>query len=157
MANVQDIAHALRVVDTARLHVAVLDGEMVGASATLPLEIPSQVIPVGGITRVGVLPTARGRGVLRKLILGQFDECLERGEPIAILWASEGRSELKCGGPRRRPYSRRKPASSNTPFCWSRERASARLPRYVRLVGQILTLGSAGLAMAPCRAESCTE
>ena len=42
-----------------------------------------------GITWVGVLPSHRRRGVLTELMRQQLDDVHERGEPLAILWASE--------------------------------------------------------------------
>ena len=42
-----------------------------------------------GVTVVGVLPTHRRRGVLRAMMRAQLDDVHERGEPIALLWASE--------------------------------------------------------------------
>ena len=39
--------------------------------------------------RVGVLPSHRRRGILRELIVRQLERRPPRGEPVAILWASE--------------------------------------------------------------------
>ncbi len=41
------------------------------------------------MTIVGVLPTHRRRGILRAMMRAQLDDVHERGEPLAILWASE--------------------------------------------------------------------
>jgi predicted acetyltransferase len=46
-------------------------------------------VPAAGVTWVGVLPTHRRRGILTELMRRQLDDVHERGEPLAILWASE--------------------------------------------------------------------
>ena len=54
------------------------------------LSVPGQeVLPAAGVTFVAVLPTHRRRGVLRSLMLRQLADVRDRGEPLAILWASE--------------------------------------------------------------------
>jgi predicted acetyltransferase len=61
-----------------------------GASIySLDLTIPGAVLPVAGVTGVGVLPTHRRRGALRALMTRQLADVHERGEPLAALWASE--------------------------------------------------------------------
>jgi predicted acetyltransferase len=47
------------------------------------------VIPMGGITRVGVHPTHRRRGILRQMMDEMLADCRARGEAIAGLLASE--------------------------------------------------------------------
>ena len=54
------------------------------------LTIPGGVLPAAGVTIVGVHPTHRRRGILRRMMRLQLDAIHERGEPLAILWASEG-------------------------------------------------------------------
>ena len=51
--------------------------------------IPGGLIRAAGVTLVGVLPTHRRRGILRRLMQAQIDDIHERGEPMAYLWASE--------------------------------------------------------------------
>ena len=46
-------------------------------------------IDVAGVTRVGVLATHRRRGLLTELMNRQLAEARDRGEPLAILVASE--------------------------------------------------------------------
>ncbi len=73
--------------------MAAFDGETsVGfASAyTFRMTIPGGELPVGGLTAVGVLPTHRRRGILRSMMERHFADCRDRGEPVSILWASEG-------------------------------------------------------------------
>ncbi len=63
----------------------------VGVTASWPFEltIPGGTAKAAGVTWVGVLPSHRRRGVLRELMSRQLDDVHERGEPVAILWASE--------------------------------------------------------------------
>ena len=73
--------------------LAALDGaELVGGAGAFQfdLTIPGGRVPVAGVTVVGVLPTHRRRGVLRELMRAQLDGVNQWGEPLAILWASEG-------------------------------------------------------------------
>jgi predicted acetyltransferase len=67
------------------------DGTPVGLTASIAFEmtIPGGVAPTAGITFVGVMPTHRRRGILTDLMRRQLDDLRERGEPLAILWASE--------------------------------------------------------------------
>lgn len=71
---------------------AAYDGERpVGTAASFPfrLAVPGGELSAGGVTWVGVLPSHRRRGILRQLMRSQLDDLRERGEPLAILWASE--------------------------------------------------------------------
>ena len=74
-----------------RAHAA-FDGEaMVGTAAAyeFTLTIPGGELPAAGVTAVGVLPTHRRRGLLTRLMRVQLDDIRERGEPLAVLFASE--------------------------------------------------------------------
>lgn len=74
-----------------RLH-AVLDGrEIVAGAGVFPfgLTVPGGSLPCAGVTVVGVLPSHRRRGLLRRMMDVQLRDVRERGEPIAALWASE--------------------------------------------------------------------
>jgi predicted acetyltransferase len=54
------------------------------------LSVPGQeMLPAAGVTFVAVLPTHRRRGVLNSLMRRQLADVRDRGEPLAILWASE--------------------------------------------------------------------
>ena len=54
------------------------------------LSVPGQeVLPAAGVTFVAVLPTHRRRGVLNSMMRRQLADVRDRGEPLAILWASE--------------------------------------------------------------------
>ena len=73
--------------------IAAYDGErIVGTAGTFSFEltVPGGTLPAAGVTIVGVHPTHRRRGVLRQMMRVQLDHVQERGEPVAILWASEG-------------------------------------------------------------------
>ena len=75
-----------------RTLVALDDGAIVGGAGAFELEltIPGGRVRAAGPTVVGVLPTHRRRGVLRELMRVQLDDVHARGEPLAVLWASEG-------------------------------------------------------------------
>jgi predicted acetyltransferase len=51
--------------------------------------VPGGVIPAAGVTMVGVLPSHRRRGLLTAMMRRQLDDVRDRGEPLALLWASE--------------------------------------------------------------------
>jgi predicted acetyltransferase len=54
------------------------------------LAVPgSRVLPAAGVTWVSVLPSHRRRGVLTAIMRRQLTDIRDRGEPIAVLWASE--------------------------------------------------------------------
>jgi len=73
--------------------IGALDGDdVVGCSGlySFRLTIPGGEVPAAGVTAVGVVPTHRRRGILRAMMRRLFDDARERGEPVAVLWASEG-------------------------------------------------------------------
>jgi predicted acetyltransferase len=74
-----------------RMHAAFDGKTIVGGAGVFPFEmtVPGAVVPCAGVTVVGVLPTHRRRGILRRMMRAQIDDVRERGEPIAALWASE--------------------------------------------------------------------
>lgn len=87
-----DVQRLARTISHDRLHVS-LDGEaMVGGAGaySFSLTVPGGELPAGGVTLVGVLPSHRRRGVLTELMRVQLQDCRARGEPIAVLLASEG-------------------------------------------------------------------
>jgi predicted acetyltransferase len=70
----------------------VSDGDLkvAGAGAfSFRLTIPGGELPAAGVTAVGVLPSHRRRGILTQMMREQIDDVRRRGEPLAILWASE--------------------------------------------------------------------
>jgi predicted acetyltransferase len=75
-----------------RMHAAREDGRIVGGAGAFPFEMTvpgGRAVPTAGVTVVGTYPTHRRRGVLRSLMRAQLDDVHERGEPVALLWASE--------------------------------------------------------------------
>jgi predicted acetyltransferase len=80
--------------------IAAFDGDRVVGTAgifSFELTIPGGVLPAAGVTFVGVHPTHRRRGLLRRMMRLQLDAIHERGEPLAILWASEGNIYQRFG------------------------------------------------------------
>ena len=74
-----------------RMHAARENGVTVGGAGAFPFQmtVPGAVVPTAGVTVVGTFPTHRRRGVLRALMRAQLDDVHARGEPLALLWASE--------------------------------------------------------------------
>ena len=67
-------------------------------SFSMQLTVPGgAVVPAAGITAVGVVPDARRRGVLRRMMEWLLADAARRGEPVAILWASEAAIYQKFG------------------------------------------------------------
>lgn len=87
--NVVDIRASTEIDRT----VAVFDGDDIVGTAgayTFELTVPGDtVVPAAGVTAVTVRATHRRRGILRSMMASQLDDVAERGEPIAILTASE--------------------------------------------------------------------
>lgn len=71
-------------------------GEIVAHAAayTRDLTVPGAVLPAAHVTMVGVAPTHRRQGMLTRLMHHQLAEV---PEPIAVLWASEGRIYPRFG------------------------------------------------------------
>jgi len=71
-------------------------GEIVAHAAayTRDLTVPGAVLPAAHVTLVGVAPTHRRRGMLTRLMHHQLAQI---PEPIAVLWASEGRIYPRFG------------------------------------------------------------
>jgi predicted acetyltransferase len=53
------------------------------------LRVPGASTAAAGVTWVAVLPSHRRRGILRGIMHQQLNDISDRGEPIAVLWASE--------------------------------------------------------------------
>lgn len=72
--------------------IAALDGEQMVGSASIhsvTLTIPGGNAAAAGITFVSVLPTYRRRGILTSLMDWMLADAARRGEPLAILFATE--------------------------------------------------------------------
>jgi predicted acetyltransferase len=60
------------------------------AAYSFQLTVPGgDGLPAAGVTWVSVLPSHRRRGVLTSLMRRQLADVRDRGEPLAVLWASE--------------------------------------------------------------------
>ena len=67
-------------------------GDIVATIAALSMELTvpgNLLVPAGGLTWAGVLPTHRRRGRLRELLSAALDDVVAHGEPLAMLGASE--------------------------------------------------------------------
>jgi predicted acetyltransferase len=87
-----EFEHDREVFELDRL-IGAVDGDTwvgAGGAYSFRLTVPGGEIPVAGITMVGVAPSHRRRGILRSMMRWLLDQARERGEPVAILWASEG-------------------------------------------------------------------
>jgi predicted acetyltransferase len=76
------------------------DGRIVGTALDMPLELtvrPGVTVPCRGITWVGVLPTHRGRGVMRALLDDHLACCARTGAAASLLHASNSRLYLRRG------------------------------------------------------------
>ena len=73
--------------------IAAFAGDELAGTAgayTFELTVPGRVaVPAAGVTWVGVKPTHRRRGILRTMMVHQLDDIAARGEPVAVLTASE--------------------------------------------------------------------
>lgn len=72
---------------------AFVDGACVGGSATISFDVTvpgGGTVKMAGVTSTAVIATHRRRGYLRRMMQAMFDSALGRGEPLAMLSASEG-------------------------------------------------------------------
>jgi predicted acetyltransferase len=92
-ATAEEVERFAPILPSERVHAAFDDGTIVGGAGaylfdtTLP---GGNTVPTAGVMAVGVLPTHRRRGVLTELMRRQLAHAHERGEPLAMLYASEG-------------------------------------------------------------------
>jgi predicted acetyltransferase len=89
----EDIARERLVAEIDRYVAAVDDGRIVGgaAASSYRLTVPGGAqVRAAGVTAVGVQPTHRRRGINTALMRAQLDDVHSRGEPVAVLYASEG-------------------------------------------------------------------
>jgi predicted acetyltransferase len=88
----EDIALWARLVEPERTLTARSGGAIVATSSliTMHLAVPGGVVPMAGVTAVGVDPVHRRRGLLDRMMRGHLGAIHERGaEAISTLWASE--------------------------------------------------------------------
>jgi predicted acetyltransferase len=99
------IAFGERPADPARLELdwtsleldrtlAAFDGdEIVGTGRLFSFELTmpgNRLLPAAAVSWIAVLPTHRRRGILTAIKQVQLDDAVARGEPLAMLYASEG-------------------------------------------------------------------
>jgi predicted acetyltransferase len=88
----EKVARLAQVIDSGRA-INARDGKaVVGTCSSVPFElkVPGGAVPAAGVTAVTVRATHRRQGLLRRMMRLQLENLHERGEPAAILWASEG-------------------------------------------------------------------
>src|SRR5215469_16162081 len=72
--------------------LAALDGDTIIGTAgvfSLQMRVPGAMAAVAGVSLVAVLPSHRRQGILSALMRRQLAEVSERGEAVAVLFASE--------------------------------------------------------------------
>jgi len=75
------------------------EGEIVGTNSSYAFEltVPGGELSAAGVTIVGVLPTHRRKGILREMMRYQLEDVHRRGEPLAMLFASESNIYQRFG------------------------------------------------------------
>lgn len=88
--NVDDIRSTTELDRT----LAAFEGDLIVGTAgaySFEFTLPGGItVPAAGVTLVAVRATHRRRGVMRTMMDQQLDDIADRGEPIALLTASEG-------------------------------------------------------------------
>lgn len=89
--SAQDGERFLPFVEPSRAFAARDGDTVVGGCGSFPFEltVPGGVVRTAGLSVVGVMPTHRRRGILRRMMRAQLDDVHRRGEPVGYLWASE--------------------------------------------------------------------
>jgi predicted acetyltransferase len=91
-ANVREATEAERPLIDFDRFIGAFDGEtQVGTAGayTFRMTVPGGEVGASGITGIGVRPDHRRRGILRQMMDWLLDDARNRGEPVAILLASE--------------------------------------------------------------------
>lgn len=81
------------ILDLSRYRIALDGNEIVGVIGSYALDVTlpgGATVPMGAVTWVGVAATHRRQGLLRRLMAACHDDIDARGEPLALLFASEG-------------------------------------------------------------------
>jgi len=87
----EELANEVRHLEADRV-VGAFDGDQqVGTAGayTFRMTVPGGEVGAAGITIVGVIPTHTRRGILRQMMTWLVAQARERGEPVAVLGASE--------------------------------------------------------------------
>lgn len=92
IAREEDLENERKLFEPGRYLVALDGSQMVGGAGACScrMAVPGGAVDAAGITSVGVIPTHRRRGINSALMRRQLDDIHERGEPVSILYASEG-------------------------------------------------------------------
>ena len=80
-------------IDLGRFRIACDGPELVGLAGSFAFDVTlpgGTCVPAGGLTWVAVSASHRRQGILRSLINAVHDDMIDRGEPLALLRASEG-------------------------------------------------------------------
>lgn len=88
----EEVANEVLSNEIERSFGAFVDGRCVGGSGAFSFELTmpgGRIVPAAGVTMIGVAPTFRRRGILTKMVRRLHEDAAERGEPIALLTASE--------------------------------------------------------------------
>jgi predicted acetyltransferase len=90
--NEEDLPYVEAYTELDRALAAYAGDRVVGTAGifSFDLTVPGGTLPAAGVTMVGVHPTHRRRGILTAMMRAQLEAVRERGEPLAVLWASEG-------------------------------------------------------------------
>lgn len=123
------------------------DGRPVGTAAAYSFELtlPGQIlVPVAGVTAVGVLPSHRRRGVLSAMMRHQLTEVRARGEFLSVLLASEAPIYGRFG------YG---PATSTARLTVPRHKAALAVPRALATADAPATGSDSGSVEVLRRAE----
>jgi predicted acetyltransferase len=89
--NEEELRNESLIAEPDRYFVAVERERFVGTAGacTTRLTVPGGSVTAPGVTAVGVLASHRRRGINTRLMAALLDQAVERGEPLAYLWASE--------------------------------------------------------------------
>jgi predicted acetyltransferase len=87
----EDFDRFMKTLVRERFYAAYDGDDPVGTAADFPftLTVPGGALAAGGVTWVAVLPTHRRQGILTEMMRRELQDIYERGEPLAVLWASE--------------------------------------------------------------------
>ncbi len=88
----EQVAERRRSLEIPRFRMAVEGKQIVGISGAYSLELTlpgGGTVPASGVTWVGVLATHRRLGIMRQMLDALHHDAADRGEPVAILTASE--------------------------------------------------------------------
>ncbi|MCX5199340.1 GNAT family N-acetyltransferase [Streptomyces sp. NBC_00249] len=126
------------------------DGRPVGTAAAHPFELTlpgGTLVPVSGVTAVGVLPSHRRQGVLSAMMRHQLAELRARGEFLSVLLASEATIYGRYG------YG---PATYTARLTVPRKQAALAAPR-ARAVADVPATGQAAGSVEVLRSGECAE